>query len=113
MLTVKEIEVNGQKFPVRYDLNALCELEELTGYNMLDGSMQFNMRSLRGLAYVGLKHGHRYQHNNTSQFTKSLDDVGTWLQPSDLKLFPPILFQFTSGDQEKKEQPTSNDKPGE
>lgn len=113
MLTTVEVEILGQKFPVRYDVNALGELEDLTGQNTLDGSMKFNMKSLHALAYVGLKHGHSYQQNNKSEFSKSLEAVGTWLPIACLKLFPPILFQFTNGDQEAQIKEKDKVQPGE
>lgn len=112
MLPVVEIELNGQKFPVRYDINALGELEHLTGQNTLDGSMKFDIRALHALAYVGLKCGHKFQHRDTSKFDKSLEQLGEWMSISDLKLFPPILVQFTSGDQDKRSSKESNSADG-
>jgi hypothetical protein len=112
MLTVKTVDINDQKFPVRYDMNALCELEELTGQNTLNGTMKFDMKCLRALAYVGLKHGHRYQHAGKSDFDKTLEGVGSWMDVKFLKLFPPILFEFTNGDQETKEE-NKSEEPGE
>lgn len=120
MLTVKEVEISSQRFPVRYDINALGELESLTGQNTLNGEMNFDIRCMHALAYVGLKHGHKYQYNNVTQFGKTLEEVGAWLPIKSLKLFPPILFEFTKGDEaeeeeeeEEKDKPKSEEKPGE
>lgn len=113
MLTVKQVDINGQTFPVRYDMNALCELEELTGQNTLSGTLTFDMKCLRALAYVGLKHGHKYQHSNITQFAKTIEEVGSWMDVKFLKLFPPILFEFTNGEQEKKPESGKDQEPGE
>jgi hypothetical protein len=113
MITVKQVDINGQLFPVRYDMNALCELEELTGQNTLSGTMTFDMKCLRALAYVGLKHGYKYQNNNTKQFAKTIEDVGSWMDVKFLKLFPPVLFEFTNGEQENKPESEKAQEPGE
>lgn len=79
MSAVKNIEVNGQSYPVRYDMNALCEFEDITGKSLLSGMGEVDMRSLRALIYVGLKSGHNFQSKGVTKFTHSIDDVGQWI----------------------------------
>jgi hypothetical protein len=111
MFSVIEIEILGEKYPVRYDVNALGEFELITGENTLDGSIkQFNIRMLHALAYVGLKHGHLYQ--NKTPFTKSHAELGAWIPTKSLGLFIPI-FQKFNGDDQPVKAGESQESPGE
>jgi len=77
MQTVKHITVAGVSYPVRYDVNALCEFEELTGMSLLQRP-RLDMRSMRALVFVGLKSGHQFEEK---EFDKTLEDVGNMLGP--------------------------------
>lgn len=80
---VKFIDIGGEKRPVRYSVNALIEFEDLTGLNILSAGSVIDFRelkTLRALAFVGLKHGARAE---KKQFDIVLEDVGDWLAVSD------------------------------
>jgi len=82
MSAVKEIEIDGKKYPVRYDLNAICEFEDLTGKSLLAGDMKEGLRdpkALRALVFVGLKCGHRYANGKDVKFEMDIEDVGSLL----------------------------------
>jgi ABC-type thiamine transport system substrate-binding protein len=77
---MKEIEIGGQKRPVKYNINALIEFEELTGIDVvagLDAKALAKIKNMRALAFVGLKHGHL--ENSKEPFPFSIDDVGKWI----------------------------------
>lgn len=80
---VKFIDIGGEKRPVRYSVNALIEFEEMTGLNILSAGSVIDFRelkTLRALAFVGLKHGARAE---KKQFDIVIEDVGDWLAIGD------------------------------
>ena len=92
---VKHIEIGGASRPVLYNINALIEFEELTGHEILQNSLQMDLRSLkklRALAYVGLKYGARRE---GLKEVITLDEVGEWLSISDNSI-PQIVEAFRS-----------------
>lgn len=67
---------NGDKYPVRYDVNALCQFEDLTGgKSLLNGLGDFDVRYMRALVYVGMVCGHEY---DDKKLKLSMLDVGRW-----------------------------------
>lgn len=96
-MTVQEIEINGTKFPVRYDVNALSEFETITGKNYFDAIQNPDMNTFRGLAYVGLKCGHEFNNQGLVPFNKTLQEVGRWVPTHIAKDFLPIALRFTIG----------------
>jgi hypothetical protein len=114
MLTTKDIEIHGSKYPVRYDINAFAEYEELTGKSFASILSPMDMKSLRALAFVGLKYGHSHAHNKVTKLDKSIDDIGTWLPINKLTDFRNIATDFIVGE-EKKEDTESKpaEDPGE
>lgn len=79
MSAFREVEVNGQKYPVRYDMNALCEFEDITGKSLIKGMVDSDVRCIRALVYVGLKCGHDFKQKGVTKFTHSINDVGQML----------------------------------
>jgi hypothetical protein len=102
MLTVIEVEINGAKFPVRYDVNAWVEYENIVSKSFTSIFEPMNITNSRALAYVGLKCGHSYHFNKITQFNKSIEEVGEFVPTNKLKEFLPIASQFIVG--EKSEQ---------
>lgn len=70
---VTEIKINGKSYPFRYDINALCEYEQLTGSSLMNGAMTFSFSFIRALLYVGMKSGHKYEDR---KFKLTLESVG-------------------------------------
>jgi hypothetical protein len=83
MSAVKHIEVNGQSYPVRYDINALCEFEDITGKSLISGIGETDIRSIRALVFVGLKSGHDFHYKGITKFTHTINEVGQWLNLTD------------------------------
>jgi hypothetical protein len=67
---------NGEKYPVRYDVNALCQFEEISGgKTLLSGTVGFDVRCMRALVYVGLVCGHEFEKKD---FLLTPLDIGRW-----------------------------------
>ena len=64
------IELNGQNFSLRYTVNSLCQLEEMTGMS-LERLLKTGFSSVRGLLWCGLQ----YQMNHLT-----LEEAGNLLQ---------------------------------
>lgn len=111
MVQIREIEINGAKYPVRYDVNSLAEYEDLTGKSFITIFQTMDIRGLRALAFVGLKCGHTHHYNKVTQFNKSLIECGEWIPINKLSEFIPIAAEFTIGD--KKEPDEAPSIPGE
>jgi hypothetical protein len=114
MSAVKYIErKNGDKYPVRYDVNALCQFEDLTGgKSLLNGLADFDVRYMRALVYVGLACGHSFEEK---AFKLSMLDVGKW---DDLikQVFPQcmkICREMMPQDEEGKDVKGEGKEPGE
>lgn len=76
---IKTINIGGKDRPVKYNLNALIEFDELTGLDLTSGvdAKDFSKpKSMRALSFVGLKHGAKAEKQEVD-FT--IDDVGEWL----------------------------------
>jgi hypothetical protein len=111
MSAVKQIEVNGQSYPVRYDINALCEFEDITGKSLITGIGETDVRSIRALVYVGLKSGHSFHYKGVTKFTHSIEEVGQWLD-----LQNGVVGKFMEALSESlgvKKQSSSDQEPGE
>jgi hypothetical protein len=83
---LRYIEINGEKFPIRYDLNALSEFEDLTGKSLINGISEQEVNSIkmiRALAYVGLKAGHYVEHKGKEKFPFTIEDVGSFFDLRD------------------------------
>lgn len=77
---VKQIEISGKHYPVRYDVNALCDYEEITGREIWDKKL--GLKEIRALVYVGLKAGHAFEQR---PFNLTLTDVGDFISIQDMK----------------------------
>jgi hypothetical protein len=111
MSAVKQIEVNGQLYPVRYDVNALCEFEDITGKSLITGVGETDLRAMRALVYVGLKSGHDFQYKGVTRFTHTISEVGQWLNLTDgtVGKFMEALHESLG----IKKEPANADAPGE
>lgn len=113
MSPTKAIDINGQVYPVRYDVNSYCEFEEITGRSLINGFAYMDVRSIRALVFVGMKSGHKFQFQGNIPFNKTLDEVGELidLKSGMLKNFISALHDslgITPEDLKKE-----NEKPGE
>lgn len=71
------IKIGGKDRPVKYNLNAVIEFEELTGIDITKGSEDFaRIKNMRALAFCGLKHGAKTE---KVEIDFTIDDVGDWL----------------------------------
>jgi hypothetical protein len=113
MSAVKQVEINGKSYPVRYDINALCEFEELTGKSLINGKVEFDLKGIRAMVYVGLKSGHCF--NNKSEFQHTIQEVGSWLNLTDgtFNKFMGALNESVGFDTESTEENKEGEKPGE
>jgi hypothetical protein len=114
MLSVINLEINGAQYPIRYDVNALSEYEEITGKSFVTIFSEENdmgIRALFALAYVGMKCGHNFQ-NKIIPFSQSREQLGGWIPIKKLKEFIPIACQFVIGER-VEDAPTSTEAPGE
>ena len=74
-----EIEIGGRKRPVKYNINALIEFEELTGSEIIgniDPNQFARLKNMRALAFCGLKCG-AIDQKKEIDFT--IEDVGSWI----------------------------------
>lgn len=111
MSAVKYIErKNGEKYPVRYDVNALCQFEDLTGgKSLIYGLASFDVRYIRALVYVGLICGHEFDEKKCKL---SINDVGKW---DDLikHIFPQCTAILKEMMPQEEEKPGEEKPPGE
>lgn len=70
---MKEVEINGKKYPVRFDINSLCDFEEITGRSLLTRAVDVDIRFVRALVFVGLKGGCNYEGR---KFDHTIESVG-------------------------------------
>jgi hypothetical protein len=112
-MSVKTIEVNGNKYPIRYDLNALIEFEDITGKSLLNGISEQEVQSirvLRALAFVGLKSGHYFESQGKDKFPFTIEDVGSWFDVKDSS----FLSEFQNSIPKREEGAEGEaSKPGE
>lgn len=99
---------NGESYPVRYDVNALCHFEEISGgKSLINGTDGFDVRCIRALIFVGLYCGHEF---TKQEFKLTPLDIGRW---EDLikTVFPQCskILKDMSGKQKEGEEA----KPGE
>jgi hypothetical protein len=69
---------NGESYPVRYEVNAYCDFEDITGKNLvrlIENPELFDFRSIRAMVFVGIVYGHEYA---KKQCQITLKDVGRW-----------------------------------
>jgi hypothetical protein len=80
---IKYIEVNDDKFPVNYGMNALAMFSEMRGVSMNDTLSldmdKMNLMDMMALLYVGLKDGSRKagekcKFNSIDEFLDYADD---------------------------------------
>lgn len=121
MSAVKYVDINGESMPVRYDVNALCLFEDLTGRSLLkglkasigpDGKPQIDLttKELRAIVFVGLKSGARF---DKKEFKHNIEDVGEWLGLND-GTFGKFLDAFNEGlGGAEKPESKGEEKPGE
>lgn len=100
------IEIGGERRPVKYTVNALLEFEELTGLEILgtiDQNQFGKLKNMRALAFVGLKHGAKAE-NKEVDF--KLEDVGDWIGFNDGSM---NKFLLAFQDSTKSDKEPSND----
>ena len=113
MSAVKYIKrENGESYPVRYDVNALCHFEEISGgKSLLTGMTGFDVRCMRALVYVGLSCGHEFEKKD---FLMTPSDVGRW---DDMikTVFPQCMkiMKEMTAKEGKKDKSGEGKKPGE
>jgi hypothetical protein len=95
-----EIEINGQKFPTRFDVMACMELENITGANTLQ-NFHTDMRMLVAMWLVGLKHGQKFQSGGTIEFKKNLEDVAGMIPMAQLGKIVDSWKHFTANTDNK------------
>ena len=67
---------NKEIYPIRYDVNAFCQFEEISGgKSLINGTDNFDMRCIRALVFVGLACGHEF---NGKEFKLRPYDIGKW-----------------------------------
>ncbi len=109
---IKHIDIGGKSRPVLYNINALIEFEELTGYEILRNHLQMDMKSLkkiRALAFVGLKHGAKVDQTGE---TFTIEQVGEWISFQDESI-PNIRTAFSEANNNETEsgKSTGEDEP--
>lgn len=104
MSAVKQVEIDGKKYPVRYGMNAYCEFEEITGKSLISGFAYMDVRSIRALIYTGLKAGHKFEYDGNKPFDKTIEDVGEMvdLKSNVFKQCMDILHESLGLDKEKQ-----------
>lgn len=103
---IKTIDIGGKARPVKYNLNALIEFDELTGLDLTSGvdAKDFSKpKSMRALAFCGLKHGAKTEKQEVD-FT--IEDVGEWLGLGDGTMEK--FFQAFQGDSASKAEPVED-----
>jgi len=77
---IKTIDFGGEKRPVKFSMNALCEFGDLTDTTALDferfEKKGMSYSEVRALIYAGLKEGYRVEKKD---FDATLEDVGDWI----------------------------------
>ncbi len=79
----KTVNLGGKDRPVVYNLNAIIELDELTGIDLSSGTdtaLMTKPKTIRALAYCGLKHG---AIDAGVEVDFKLEDVGKWITVGD------------------------------
>ena len=85
---MKTIKIDGLDKPIRFNFNALCEFEDITGIPFMEGIASLDLRGMRALIYVGLKSGAQ---QDGKPFEYTIDQVGEWLQV-DTKLMEEVAI---------------------
>lgn len=69
---------NGESYPVRYEINAYCHFEDITGKNLvhlIQNPELFDFRAIRAMVFVGIVYGHEFA---KKQCQITVQDVGRW-----------------------------------
>lgn len=79
MSAVKYIKrKNGESYPIRYEVNAYCHFEDITGKNLvsvISNVQNFDFRSIRAMILVGILYGSQYANK---ECLLTLVDIGRW-----------------------------------
>jgi len=116
MITVLEVEIDGQKYPVRYDALHFEEVESLVGKSYFDAIQEPSVKLYNALAFTGLKCGHKFRNGKDSKFPKTYQEVAEWIPMPVLKQFFSMALKFTVSEDSLKKEPEEKkqeDKPGE
>ena len=91
-----KIKIGGKERPVRYNFNAIEELQEM-GFDILNGAADLikSLKFVRAVAYIGLKYGEDETGEKVPEL--SLKQVGAMLKNDHLAQFLAIL---NKGDKE-------------
>lgn len=87
----KKVTFNGQEHPVKYNINAIIEFEELTGYDLSTGILVKELaktKNMRDFIYVGLKNGADVE---GQEFKFDLHHVGKFVKMTDLTKYIDVL----------------------
>jgi hypothetical protein len=113
MTTVLEIEIDGRKYPVRYDALHFEEVELLMGKSYFDAIQNPSVKLYNALAYTGLKCGHHFKNGKADKFTKTYEEVAQWVPMNTLKEFFKMALKFTIPEESKDDVKSEGNKPGE
>lgn len=113
MQPVKYIKrANGESYPCRYDINAMCHFEEISGGKSLaNGASNIDVRWMRALIYAGLFCGADF--TNKKDFLLTPLDIGRWEDFKDVFAQCLTVFKEMNGKNDDGEKKESSDKPGE
>lgn len=108
MSAVKYIKrENGESYPCRYDVNALCHFEEVSGgKSLINGEVGVDVKWMRALVYVGLYCGADFTNR---EFKLTPLDIGRW--EDFFHVFGQCLEVYKKQNEGEKKEPS--DKPGE
>jgi hypothetical protein len=112
MTTILEAEIDGKKYPVRFDALHFEEVESLIGKSYFDAIQNPSARLYNALAYVGLKCGAKFKNQ---KFDKSYEEVAQWIHMSEMKQFFSMALKFTVSEDKLKDQKEdkTDEQPGE
>jgi hypothetical protein len=116
MSAIKHIKFGGISAPIRFDVNAYCEFEEITKRSLINGFVFMDFSAIRALYYVALKCGFKFENNQG--YKKTIEEVGECIDISDkdtLKTLVQCLHKSLGfGIGTDKTEPTENaEEPGE
>jgi hypothetical protein len=111
-LPLKYINVGDRKYPCRYDINALCQIEALTGKSFISGVADISITIGRAIVFAGLSCGARF---NKEKFKYTIDDIGEWedFLTGVLPQCVAVLNESLGVTEETKSSDEKADKPGE
>ena len=77
------VKIGGIERPVKFTNNALIELSDEHGVNILNNFDVSSPKTIRAVCFVGLKFGAR---SEKKEIDFTIDDVGDWLDMEELSV---------------------------